>query len=170
VTIRLALIAHDEKKPEMIEFAREFADDLARFDLIATGTTGRRLNEETDLSVTPMNSGPLGGDLMIGAEVAAGDCHGIVFFRDPLTAQPHEPDISALLRICDVRDVPLATNRASAEGVLLELLRELEAGEVPGVDADDVAIDEPDLEAADDESPADPDSSPHSAPDSDPDP
>jgi methylglyoxal synthase len=124
--MRLALIAHDEKKPDIIEFAREFEPGLSRLDLIATGTTGKRLNAETDLDVTRRNSGPLGGDLMIGAEVASGDCHGIIFFRDPLTAQPHEPDISALLRICDVKDVPLATNRASAEGVLLELLRELD--------------------------------------------
>jgi methylglyoxal synthase len=127
MTRRLALIAHDEKKPEIIDFASEFADDLAKLELIATGTTGKRLNEETELDVERMNSGPLGGDLMIGAEVARGDCHGIVFLRDPLTAQPHEPDISALLRICDVQDVPLATNRASAEGVLRELMFELES-------------------------------------------
>ncbi|MFW5963562.1 MAG: methylglyoxal synthase [Natronomonas sp.] len=116
--MRIALIAHDEKKPEMIGFATEYESILAEHDLIATGTTGGRLNEETDLDVTPLMSGPLGGDMMIGSEVATGDCEAIVFFRDPLTAQPHEPDVSALLRICDVHDVPLATNRASAETIV----------------------------------------------------
>ncbi|MFC7069371.1 methylglyoxal synthase [Halobaculum lipolyticum] len=112
--MRLALIAHDEQKDTLVEFAREHAGTLSTHDLLATGTTGKRLNEETDLTVERKSSGPLGGDMQIGAEVASGDCHGIVFLRDPLTAQPHEPDISALLRICDVHDVPLATNPASA--------------------------------------------------------
>ncbi|MFC7136587.1 methylglyoxal synthase [Halobaculum litoreum] len=112
--MRLALIAHDEQKDTLVEFAREHTGTLSTHDLMATGTTGKRLNEETDLTVERKSSGPLGGDMQIGAEVADGDCHGIVFLRDPLTAQPHEPDISALLRICDVHDVPLATNPASA--------------------------------------------------------
>ena len=116
--MRLALIAHDEKKPALIEFARSHEEQLAEFDLIATGTTGKRLNEETGLDVERKASGPLGGDMMIGADVAGGDCKGIIFLRDPLTAQPHEPDISALLRICDVHDVPLATNLATAEALL----------------------------------------------------
>ena len=112
--MRLALIAHDEQKETLIDFAREYTDTLSTHDLLATGTTGKRLNEETDLTVERKSSGPLGGDMQIGAEVVNGDCHGIVFLRDPLTAQPHEPDISALLRICDVHDVPLATNPMSA--------------------------------------------------------
>ncbi|WP_277553377.1 methylglyoxal synthase [Halobaculum limi] len=112
--MRLALIAHDEQKETLIDFAREYTDTLSTHDLLATGTTGKRLNEETDLTVERKSSGPLGGDMQIGAEVVNGDCHGIVFLRDPLTAQPHEPDISALLRICDVHDVPLATNPTSA--------------------------------------------------------
>lgn len=116
--MRLALIAHDEKKPELIDFAQKHEDLLATCELIATGTTGKRLREETNLDVERKKSGPLGGDLQIGAEVAEGECHGIVFFRDPLTAQPHEPDVSALLRICDVHDVPLATNRASADAIV----------------------------------------------------
>jgi methylglyoxal synthase len=116
--MRLALIAHDEKKPDLVEFARAHREKLAEMDLVATGTTGGRLVDEVGLDVERMNSGPLGGDLMIGAAVARGDCDGVVFLRDPLTAQPHEPDISALLRICDVRDVPLATNLASAELLL----------------------------------------------------
>ncbi|WP_331232543.1 methylglyoxal synthase [Natronorarus salvus] len=115
---RLALIAHDEKKADMIDFAREHETVLSGCELIATGTTGRRLNEETDLTVTRMASGPLSGDMMIGAEVARGDLDGIVFLRDPLRAQPHEPDITALLRICDVHDTALATNLASAQFIL----------------------------------------------------
>ncbi|WP_254524906.1 methylglyoxal synthase [Natrinema caseinilyticum] len=111
---RIALIAHDEKKPDLIEFARTHQSQLREYELVATGTTGKRLLEGTDLEVERKESGPLGGDLMIGAEVAAGTLDGIVFLRDPLRAQPHEPDISALLRICDVHDTALATNLASA--------------------------------------------------------
>ena len=116
--MRLALIAHDEKKPDLIDFARTHEALLATCDLVATGTTGKRLREETALDVERKLSGPQGGDLQIGSEVAEGDCHGIVFFRDPLTAQPHEPDVTALLRICDVHDVPLATNRSSADAIV----------------------------------------------------
>ncbi|APW98827.1 methylglyoxal synthase [Halobiforma lacisalsi AJ5] len=112
---RVALIAHDEKKPDLIEFVQDNEDLLDECELIATGTTGKRLLEETDLDIERKASGPLGGDLMIGAEVAEGILDGIVFLRDPLQAQPHEPDISALLRICDVHETPLATNLASAE-------------------------------------------------------
>lgn len=116
--MRLALIAHDDKKPEMIDFVQCHESTLVEFDLVTTGTTGKRISEETDLSVDRKQSGPLGGDLQIGAEIAEGRCDAVVFLRDPLTAQPHEPDVSALLRICDVQDVPLATNRASAEHLL----------------------------------------------------
>ncbi|SDJ67041.1 methylglyoxal synthase [Natronorubrum texcoconense] len=112
---RVALIAHDEKKPELIEFAQSHEEQLREYELIGTGTTGKRLMEATDLEVERKESGPLGGDLMIGSEVAEGLLDGIVFLRDPLRAQPHEPDISALLRICDVHDTALATNLASAE-------------------------------------------------------
>jgi len=115
---RVALIAHDEEKPELIEFVGRHAATLERCALVATGTTGKRLREETGLDVERKASGPLGGDLQIGGEVASGDIDAIVFFRDPLTAQPHEPDVSALLRICDVHDTPLATNPATAESVV----------------------------------------------------
>ena len=125
--MRLALIAHDEKKPDIIEFAQSRSDALGRFDLMATGTTGQRLGESTDLEVERKQSGPIGGDMQIGAEIADGNCDGVIFLRDPLTAQPHEPDISALLRLCDVHDVPLATNLASADAVLDELVRALDA-------------------------------------------
>ena len=116
--MRLALIAHDEMKPELIEFAQAREDELREFDLMGTGTTGKRLMDETTLDVELKESGPQGGDLQIGAEVASGDCHAIIFLRDVLTSQPHEPDITALLRICDVHDVPLATNLASARFLL----------------------------------------------------
>ncbi|UPM44191.1 methylglyoxal synthase [Halocatena salina] len=120
---RLALIAHDEEKPEMIDLVRTYEDLLATFDLVGTGTTGQRITDETSLTVERKKSGPVGGDLMIGAETAENRLDGVIFLRDPLTAQPHEPDISALLRICDVHDTPLATTRSSAEFLLQGLAR-----------------------------------------------
>lgn len=125
--VRVALIAHDEEKPEIIDLARTYEDLLSTFELVATGTTGKRVAEETGLTVERKESGPLGGDLMIGAEVAENRLDGIVFLRDPLAAQAHEPDISALLRICDVHDTPLATTRSSAEFLLDGLARRTEA-------------------------------------------
>ena len=122
---RVALIAHDEEKPEMIDLARAYEGPLSTFELVGTGTTGKRITEETGLTVERKKSGPLGGDLMIGAEVAEDRLDGVVFLRDPLTAQAHEPDITALLRICDVHDTPLATTRSSAE-FLLDGLRRAE--------------------------------------------
>ncbi|NKE35535.1 methylglyoxal synthase [Natronococcus sp. JC468] len=120
---RVALIAHDEKKADLIEFAQTHETQLREYELIATGTTGKRLMEETDLEIERKESGPLGGDLMIGSEVAQDRLDGIVFLRDPLRAQPHEPDISALLRICDVHDTAIATNLSSAD-FLIEGLAE----------------------------------------------
>lgn len=120
---RVALIAHDEKKADLIEFAQAHEDQLRNYELIATGTTGQRLMDATGLEIERKESGPLGGDLMIGSEVAEEKLDGVVFLRDPLRAQPHEPDISALLRICDVHDTALATNLASAE-FLIEGLAE----------------------------------------------
>jgi len=121
---RVALIAHDDEKPEMIDLAQSYEATLSEFDLVGTGTTSKRIMAETDLTVERKESGPMGGDTQIGAEVAEGRMDGIVFLRDPLTAQPHEPDISALLRICDVHDVPLATTRTSAEYILDGLVRD----------------------------------------------
>ncbi|MGB9930975.1 methylglyoxal synthase [Haloarcula amylolytica] len=121
---RVALIAHDDEKPEMIDLAQSYESTLSEFDLVGTGTTSKRIMAETDLTVERKESGPMGGDTQIGAEVAEGRMDGIIFLRDPLTAQPHEPDISALLRICDVHDVPLATTRASAEYILEGLVRD----------------------------------------------
>lgn len=115
---RVALIAHDDEKDEMIDLVESYEGILAEFEIVATGTTGGRIAEETGLDVERKHSGPLGGDTQIGAEVVDGNVDGIVFLRDPLTAQPHEPDISALLRICDVHDVPMATTRTAGEYVL----------------------------------------------------
>ncbi|WP_436928607.1 methylglyoxal synthase [Halosimplex halobium] len=115
---RLALIAHDDEKPEMIDLAETYESLLSTFDLVGTGTTGKRVAEATGLTVERKESGPIGGDAQIAAEVAEERLDGIIFLRDPLTAQPHEPDISALLRICDVHDTPLATTRTTAEYLL----------------------------------------------------
>ena len=121
--MNIALIAHDRKKDDMVALAREFADYLARCRLIATGTTGGRLRLEVGLEVECLLSGPLGGDLQIGARLAQGEVDAVIFLRDPMTPQPHEPDINALVRACDVHDVPCATNLASARLLLRELGR-----------------------------------------------
>lgn len=118
----VALIAHDQKKEDMIQFAQTYRSVLECCNLIATGTTGRRIHEETGLKIEYCLSGPLGGDQQIGARVAQGDVTAVIFMRDPLTAQPHEPDVSALLRLCDVHNIPLATNPNSAH-ILVEWLR-----------------------------------------------
>ena len=123
---RIALIAHDEKKPEIIKFAKKHRDLLRQCDLIATGTTGKEIKEKVGLSIERMESGPLGGDQMIGAEVAKERVDGVIFLRDPLTAQPHEPDVSALMRVCDVHEVPLATNSGTAEIIVHGLVEEKE--------------------------------------------
>lgn len=112
--MKIALIAHDKKKKEMIEFVKEFESALAKHELYGTGTTGLRIMENSNLKITRMKSGPLGGDQEIGAMIANHNIDMIIFFRDPLTAQPHEPDVSALLRLSDVYEVPLATNKATA--------------------------------------------------------
>jgi methylglyoxal synthase len=114
----LALIAHDQKKEALIKFAQRHLDLLTQFPLVATGTTGLRLQEELDLTVERVAHGPEGGDLVIGARVVTDQIAAIIFFRDPLSAQPHDPDISALLRVCDVHNVPLATNEGSAEAIM----------------------------------------------------
>jgi methylglyoxal synthase len=115
---RVALIAHDDEKSEMIDLVETYHELLTECDLVGTGTTGGRIAEETGLAVERKQSGSLGGDAQIAAEVAENRIDGIVFLRDPLTAQPHEPDIGALLRICDVHDTPLATTRTGAEYLL----------------------------------------------------
>lgn len=113
-TKTLALIAHDGKKDDMIQFVQKHALFFKHYNLMATGTTAKRL-KNVGVKVKSMLSGPLGGDAQIAALVATGKCMGVIFFRDPLGMHPHEPDISMLLRICEVHNVPLATNPATAE-------------------------------------------------------
>ncbi len=116
--LRIALVAHNGRKDQMVQFAGQHLDVLSRFEIVATSTTGGLLQDELGLSVHRCLSGPLGGDLQIGAMVAEGTITAVIFLRDPLTAHPHEPDILALMKVCDVHNVPLATNLASAELVL----------------------------------------------------
>ena len=120
--MRVALIAHDKKKPELLAFVKEHLSCFQKHELYATGTTGSLIMRETGLNIHLKKSGPLGGDQEIGSMVANGLIDVIFFFRDPLTAQPHEPDVSALLRLSDVYDIPLATNQKSA-GLFIESLK-----------------------------------------------
>lgn len=110
----VALIAHDRKKETMLAFVIRHQNILSKHTLLATATTGRLIKENTGLDVTTYLSGPLGGDQQIGARIACEEVDMVIFLRDPLTAQPHEPDITALLRLCDVHDVPVATNENCA--------------------------------------------------------
>jgi methylglyoxal synthase len=115
---KVALIAHDRRKPEMIALCRDYQEMLAQEELVATKSTGGLIEELTGLRVTRVNSGEKGGDLQIGSMIASDEVKAVVFLRDPLTAHPHEPDINAVLKICDVKDVPLATNISTARLVL----------------------------------------------------
>jgi len=121
--MKIALIAHDKKKDDMIRLAIDYRDVLAEHELCATGTTGTLVMGEPGLKITRMKSGPLGGDQQIGSMIAEGTLDMVIFLRDPLTAQPHEPDVSALLRLCDVQKIPLATNTRSAE-IMLRALKD----------------------------------------------
>nr|WP_142588987.1 methylglyoxal synthase [Pseudorhizobium halotolerans] len=115
----IALIAHDEKKDDMAEFARQHQDALSRFRIIATGTTGGRVQDACPgLDVTRLKSGPLGGDQQIGAMIATGEVDMLLFFIDPLTALPHDVDVKALTRLATVYDIPMALNRATAEKLI----------------------------------------------------
>ena len=122
--LKVALIAHDRKKKEIINFVQRNKSLFARCELVATGTTGRLIQQECKIPVRGMQSGPFGGDQQIGAMVSNDEIAMVIFLRDPLTAQPHEPDVNALLRLSDVYDVPIATNAGTAE----VLLRGLAAG------------------------------------------
>ncbi|RUS48203.1 methylglyoxal synthase [Cohnella sp. AR92] len=121
--LKIALIAHDRKKDEMVNFAIAYEHVFKPHQLYATGTTGTRIMENTELNIHRFMSGPLGGDQQIGALVATNEMDLIVFLRDPLMAQPHEPDINALLRLCDVQGIPVATNIATAELLVKSLER-----------------------------------------------
>lgn len=113
----IALIAHDGRKAEMVAFVKDHYDILKEMNLIATGTTGMHI-AQTGLSVVRKLSGPLGGDAQIAAMAVEGQLDGIIFFRDPMGKHPHEPDIQMLLRVCDLHNVPLATNPASAKMII----------------------------------------------------
>ena len=118
--MKIALIAHDKKKEEMIEFAKKHKDILAKYELVATGTTGQKISEATGLEVKRYLSGPYGGDQQLGGRIAEGKIDLVVFFTDPLTAQPHEPDVNALLRVCNVHNVAVVTNTRTAELIIKE--------------------------------------------------
>jgi methylglyoxal synthase len=118
---RIALIAHDEKKESLVLFVQKHKELLSSYEIVATNTTGGAIEQATGLRVWKMLSGPLGGDLQIGAMIAEDKISAVIFLRDPLTAHPHEPDINALLKVCDTHDVPLATNLSTAEMILAYL-------------------------------------------------
>ncbi|BAL62430.1 methylglyoxal synthase [Melissococcus plutonius] len=122
--MKIALIAHDRKKDLMLKLVTAYKEILKDHNLYATGTTGQKIIETTGLSVHRFNSGPLGGDQQIGAMISEDNLDLIIFLRDPLAAQPHEPDVNALIRLSDVYEIPLATNIGTAE----VLLRGLQAG------------------------------------------
>ncbi len=124
--MNIALIAHDKKKELMVDFCIAYKAILSEHNLCATGTTGSLIIEATGLDVNLFLSGPQGGDQQIGARIAYNEIDLVLFFRDPLTAQPHEPDVSALFRLCDVHNIPLATNSATAE----VMIRGLERGDL----------------------------------------
>ena len=114
----IALIAHDQKKRAIVDFVRRNLPLFQRYPLVATGSTGKLLRDELQLNVECVAHGPEGGDLIIGGRVAEGKITAVIFFRDPLTAQPHEPDVSALMRVCDVHRIPLATNPGTADAIV----------------------------------------------------
>lgn len=124
--MNIALIAHDKKKKDIVNFTIAYKEIFKEHNLFATGTTGLRIHEATGLNIHRFLSGPLGGDQQIGAKIADNEMDLVIFIRDPLTSQPHEPDILALMRLCDVHGIPLATNIGSAEA----LIKSLERGDI----------------------------------------
>ncbi|MEG0078462.1 MULTISPECIES: methylglyoxal synthase [Enterococcus] len=123
--MKIALIAHDRKKDLMVQMTTAYKEILEKHELYATGTTGQRIAEATGLKVHRYKSGPLGGDQQIGAMLAADDLDMVIFLRDPLAAQPHEPDVTALIRLSDVYEIPLATNIGTAEILIRGLALDL---------------------------------------------
>ena len=118
----VALVAHDNKKKDLVEWCQHNKELLQNYQLCATGTTGKRIEKETGLSVKLLKSGPLGGDLQIGAMISEGTVDFLIFLWDPLEAQPHDPDVKALLRIAAVWNIPIACNRASADFIFTSRL------------------------------------------------
>lgn len=116
--MQIALIAHDTKKTLLVAFVGKNREHFSRHELFATGHTGQQIADHTGLPVHCLLSGPMGGDQQMGGRIAQGDIQMLFFFRDPLFAHPHEPDVSALLRISDVRGIPVATNTATAEALI----------------------------------------------------
>ena len=116
--MKIALIAHDKKKEDIINFSIKYKDVLAKYELVATGTTGKLISEATGLEVKRYLSGPYGGDQQLGGRIAEGQIELVIFFTDPLTSQPHEPDVSALLRVCNVHNVAVVTNVKTAELII----------------------------------------------------
>ncbi len=114
----IALIAHDNKKAEIVAWAMQNKDKLGMYDLCGTGHTAKLIADATKLKVTALLPGPMGGDQQVGAHIAEGKIDAVIFFWDPLSAQPHDPDVKALLRIAVVYDIPIATNKATADCVL----------------------------------------------------
>lgn len=115
--LNIALIAHDGKKPQMVSFVNQHKDFLLEHTVYATGTTGKHIEQE-GFDVELLLSGPIGGDAQIGAMLAVGDIDAVIFFRDPLDKHPHEPDVQMLMRLCDVHNIPLATNPKTAFYIL----------------------------------------------------
>ena len=125
-TKHIALVAHDGKKKELVDWCDRNKDILKGHFLCGTGTTARLIAERTGLPVKGYNSGPLGGDQQIGAKIVEGKVDFVIFFSDPLTAQPHDPDVKALLRIAQVYDIPIANNKASADFMITSPLMDEE--------------------------------------------
>jgi len=114
----IALIAHDNEKPKLINWCKQNSEILKNHNLCGTGTTSRMITEQAGLRVKGYNSGPLGGDQQIGAKIVEGQIDLVIFFSDPLTAQPHDPDVKALMRIAQVYDIPMAINKATADFII----------------------------------------------------
>ena len=121
--MNIGLIAHDSKKTLMQNFCIAYRGILSKHNLYATGTTGRLIEEVTNLSVHKYLAGPLGGKQQLGAQIAQNDIDELIFLRDPTTAKPHEPDVNDVIRLCDMHNIPMATNLATAELIVLALDR-----------------------------------------------